>query len=141
MVFAMEQMNLFISKVQSDNELRAKLDALACQNPDVGKIIELASEYGFSITEEDYIQARKVAEQPAESGELSESDLDFVAGGATQNRYDPQICSQYQEAHYNCVGFFSSCWCDHFSKDKIRHGCWREKCAMGYFSYIVDIYR
>jgi len=144
MVFTMEQMKLFISKVQSDNELRAKLDKLACQNPDVGKVIELAAEYGFSITEEDYIQAKeaaeKAAELPAKSGMLNESDLASVAGGNMGSRHDYKICSQYDRTHYNCVGFLSLSWCYYFIREPIEHGRWNERCIFRYFDNEVDFF-
>ena len=139
----MDQMQAFIEKARNDKELMAKLDALgaggAGAEPD--KIVALAAEYGFSITEEDY---RKANEQTGvrKTGELKEEDLEAVAGGATQNRYDPEICSKYTAVHYNCVGFLAWNWCDHYRREylpPVSSGPSAERyqytCVMGRYDY------
>jgi hypothetical protein len=75
--------------------------------------------------------------------ELSEKDLDAVAGGWSQNRYDPNVCkASLGRTRYECVGYLSSCWCDHYSMDGLSKRCpytnapiFRHKCAMGAFDY------
>ena len=68
-----EQLNAFLEKVKSDTELQEKLKAAA--SPEAA--IEIAKEAGFLITAEElqsFAQSTTV--------ELSEKDLENVAGGA-----------------------------------------------------------
>ena len=66
-----EQLKAFIAKVQSDTSLQEKLKAAA--NPDA--VVSIAKEAGFAISAED-IQSMQ------SSTDLSDEDLEFVAGGA-----------------------------------------------------------
>jgi hypothetical protein len=89
-------------------------------------------------------------EEIKQSAELTEAQLDGVAGGATQNRWNPDECRKYGRTAYNCVGFLAGCWCDYYSKDFLRYGhisstqrhtlkeVYRHKCAMGAFNYEGD---
>ena len=70
----MEQLKAFMEKAQSDSELVAKLEALGIKGAGVDDYIALAAEYGFSITAEELEEASKHVE-------LSEEELDNVAGG------------------------------------------------------------
>jgi len=74
-----------------------------------------------------------------ETVELDATDLDRVAGGATQNRYDAQVCPSKREADASCGGFFNIYWCDHFQETKVGPRTFRKKCTLGYFNYTVDI--
>ena len=130
----MKQMQAFIEKAKNDKELMAKLDALGAGGAGADKVIALAAEYGVTITEEDYRKAAEMA-GTRKSGELAEEDLEAAAGGATQNRYDPAICGKYTKAHYNCVGFLTWNWCDHYVQKTLKSGICRYKCNMGYYDY------
>ena len=66
-----EQLKAFLDKVKSDISLQEKLKAAA--SPEAA--IDIAKEAGFAITAED-IQSKTV--------ELSEEDLEGVAGGACE---------------------------------------------------------
>jgi len=140
----MNQMQALLEKARNDKELMAKLDALGASGAGPDKIIALAAEYGFSITAEDYTNACESA-MALKSGEISEVELDSVAGGdgATQNRWDPKVCNNYNRTHYNCVGFFKATWCDHYERtwhhqDNIGYTTFRHVCGMGRFDYIAD---
>ena len=75
----MEQINLFMEKAQEDKELAAKLKEMQASKATVEEFTALATEHGFTVTKEDVEQPnRKV------SGELSEEQLDEVAGGKTK---------------------------------------------------------
>ncbi|MCL2003099.1 MAG: hypothetical protein FWG72_03720 [Oscillospiraceae bacterium] len=69
--------------------------------------------------------------------ELTETELDAVAGGATTNRYNPAECSKHNDVHYNCVGFLSGNWCDHYRRTIDNSSEWETKiyrrCVMGFF--------
>ena len=68
-------MKKLLEAMEQNAELKAKIDELD-KNPDsaVKDYIELASEYGIEIKEEDF--------QPASiQGEVSDEELDAVAGG------------------------------------------------------------
>ena len=135
----MRKMQAFIDKARTDSALMAKLDTLGTGEEVSEKVIAIAAEYGFAITEEDYRQA---AEQVGKlkSGELAEEDLEAAAGGGpTQNRYDPERCSDLTQAAYECVGFLKLTWCDHFRETEIKKWHFRYACAMGCFDYIGDI--
>ena len=76
----MEQINLFMEKAQEDEELAAKLKEMQASKATVEKFIAFAAEHGFTVTKEDVEQPPKV------SGELSEQQLDEVAGGKTKHQ-------------------------------------------------------
>ena len=126
----MNQMQALLEKARSDKELMAKLNELGAggAEPDKmpGKVVALAAEYGVTITEEDYRLAVEAAAGhvcPRSAGqsaagcpsaeshgcarkaeELNEEDLEAVAGGATQNRYNPDVCGKYTKVEWECVG-------------------------------------
>ena len=67
------------------------------------------------------------------AGELKEEYPE--AAGITENRYSPDICGKYTEAHYNCVGLMGTVKCDHYSERMITQGKFRVKCNMSCFDY------
>jgi len=137
----MSQLIAFIEKAKSDKDLMAKLDALG-ENAGADEIIKLAKEYSFTVTEEE-IEKQKSSEDS--SGELSEDELESVAGGGSANRYNPDVCKDLPKTRFECVGFMSLCWCDHHRRthDPISPG-WGTKaryfhtCVMGAYSYRGD---
>ena len=132
----MNKMQAFIEQAKKDKDLMAKLDALGASGAGADKIIALAAEHGFTVTEEDCRQAAE-AQCPHKKGELKEEDLEAAAGGATTNRYDPAVCSQYNDVHFNCVGFLELNWCDHYRRSVDDSSNWERrlyrKCMMGFF--------
>lgn len=64
-----EKLKKFLEEASKNEELKARLAALT----DKETAIELAKEYGFTLTAEDF--------QPADGAELSLDELDSVAGG------------------------------------------------------------
>ena len=68
-----ENLKKFLEEASKNEELKAKLAALTDKETAVAKAIELAKEYGFTLTAEDF--------QPADGAELSLDELDQVAGG------------------------------------------------------------
>jgi len=75
-----ENMKKFLEEASKNEELKAKLAALTDKETAVAKAVELAKEYGFALTAEDF--------QPAEGEALSLDELDSVAGGSC-------FCSAY----------------------------------------------
>jgi predicted ribosomally synthesized peptide with nif11-like leader len=69
-----ENLKKFLEEASKNEELKAKLAALTDKDTAVAKAVELAKEYGFALTAEDF--------QPADGAELSLDELDSVAGGA-----------------------------------------------------------
>ena|GEM_PF-1223157 len=117
----MEQVKAFIEKATRDEQLAAKLEELTKQNAEVGEIIALAAEYGFTFTAEDLEAAKRNA---GESRELSEEELDNVAGGATYNYYDEDTCKGLTERKNGvCNGFLSVniLPCDHYRWEGIGY--------------------
>ena len=142
----MNQMQAFIEKAKNDTDLMAKLNELGASGASMDKVVALAAEYGFTVSEED---CRKAAESPCpscpqKSGELSEEELEAAAGG-NESRHDLAICSQYTETHYNCVGFLGLSHCSWY-KYTIHRDAWgmptsyEHYCIMGYFRYHVKAY-
>ena len=68
-----ENLKKFLEEASKNEELKARLAALTDKETAVEKAIEIAKEYGFALTAEDF--------QPADGGELSLDELDSVAGG------------------------------------------------------------
>ena len=76
----MDQLNEFIKKAESDEELTKKLETLGHNNAQLDEYIKLAAEYGFTITEDDIKELNKSKDHS--TVELNEEDLDNVTGGA-----------------------------------------------------------
>jgi len=74
----MDQLNAFIEKTKSDDGLKAKVEALGQKGAGIDDYIALAAEYGFVITAEEFNEVSK-------HGELSEDDLENVAGGMSNS--------------------------------------------------------
>ena len=68
-----ENLKKFLEEASRNDELKARLTALTDKETAVEKAVEIAKEYGFTLTAEDF--------QPADGGELSLDELDQVAGG------------------------------------------------------------
>jgi len=74
-----------VEKVDTDPDLQSKVQAIAPGDKDAAleEIVRIASEAGFSFTVEDYeAAALEMAQDRHAAGELSDEDLDAVAGGA-----------------------------------------------------------
>ncbi|KZR88107.1 Nitrogen fixation protein of unknown function [Synechococcus sp. MIT S9509] len=67
-----EQLKAFLEKVKGDTSLQEKLKAAS----DADTVISIAKEAGFSISTDDLKKAQS---------ELSEEELEGVAGGANQS--------------------------------------------------------
>ncbi|MCL2049157.1 MAG: Nif11-like leader peptide family natural product precursor [Defluviitaleaceae bacterium] len=52
-------MKAFIEKARSDTAILAKLDALGAAGASADKIVALAAEYGYTVTEEECREAAK----------------------------------------------------------------------------------
>ena len=75
----MNQIQAFIEKAKSDENILANIKELSKKETSDDEIISLAADYGFTITKDD-IESMK--NHKTESGELNEEDLEKVAGGA-----------------------------------------------------------
>lgn len=69
-----ENLKKFLEEASKNEELNAKLAALTDKETAVKKAVEIAKEYGFALTTEDF--------QPTDGAKLSLDELDRVAGGA-----------------------------------------------------------
>ena len=68
-----ENLKKFLEEASKNEELKAKLEALTDKETAAEKAIEIAKEYGFALTAEDF--------QPLKGEELSLDELDQVTGG------------------------------------------------------------
>ena len=78
-----------------------------------------------------------------QNNELHEEDLEAAAGGATQNRWNPEVCGKYAKVEYDCVGFQEFTWCDHYREKNLSpantHAAeqrWQYSCVMGCYDYV-----
>ena len=80
-------------------------------------------------------------EDKKQADEIGEKDLDSVTGGATQNRYDPNVCPGRRRAEQSCWGFLGTIWCDHYRRKYNRDksdsflSIFDVECVMGSFRY------
>ena len=136
----MNQMQAFIEKTKNKSELIAKTYALGASGAEPDKVIDLAAEYGFPITIEDYRMASKMAGEQKTEGPVAE-DLVAEAGEPTENYYDRKRCSQIDRVSFVCCGFLGAVWCEHYSyvrrceNDIVYES---HKCAKGRFDYVGD---
>ena len=68
-----ENLKKFLEEASKNEELKASLTTLTDKDTAVEKAIEIAKEYGFTLTDENF--------QSADGAELSLDELDSVAGG------------------------------------------------------------
>ena len=73
-------------------------------------------------------------------GVIAEEDLEAAAGGATQNRYNPDVCGKYTKVEYECVGFLKKIRCDHYKEESLNliRTRYHYTCVMGRYDYIGD---
>ena len=83
-----ENLKKFLEEASKNEELKAKLAALTDKDTAAAKAVELAKEYGFALTAEDF--------QPMEGEVISLDELDQVAGG-TSDCSLPQILGQQSD--------------------------------------------
>ena len=98
-------------------------------------------------------QTQALLEKARNDKELMETELEDAAGGATQNRYDPQRCGNTTRTSYECVGFLTMTWCDHYRQKYIPPAGigpggpvgagsgerYRHVCVMGRYDYEGDM--
>ena len=140
----MEQLKAFLEKAKTDSELAAKLDELGSQKAVDDEYIALAAEHGFTFTKEDIEQMKSEEPKHCGSCELQEEDLDNVAGGGGgHDRFNDEICRQYKDVHYYCVGFLRFAWCKYYERKFVKETSdgtiYWHKCKKDYFSYEGDI--
>ena len=68
-----ENLKKFLEEASKNEELKTKLEALTDKETAGERAVEIAKEYGFSLTAEDF--------KSAEGEELSVDELEQVAGG------------------------------------------------------------
>ena len=74
-----EQLQAFLEKVKDDTELQEKFNGAA----DTDAVLAIAKEAGFSISADDLTKAQS---------EISEDQLEGVAGGACNTNSDQVTC-------------------------------------------------
>ena len=68
-----ENVKKFLEEASKNEELKAKLAALTDKDTAVVKAVEIAKEYGFTLTADDF--------KTADGTDLSADELEAVAGG------------------------------------------------------------
>ena len=69
-----ENMKEFLKEVENNAELKARLSALPDEEASKEKVVEIAKEYGFTLTAEDY--------EVGNAENISDEELAAVAGGS-----------------------------------------------------------
>ncbi len=77
----------FLSAVERSPELQQQLKSLQEDTPEtIKRVIEMAAQAGYTFCADDLrAAARSRAEQQMQTGEISEEDLEKVAGGTSDN--------------------------------------------------------
>ena len=80
---SIQAVNQFLEKVAQDNKIQEELaQAMQAEN-DRQAVVELGAKNGFEFTGEELMtEIEKRQQAAADSGELSEEELEAVAGGA-----------------------------------------------------------
>ena len=130
----MKALHAMLEKAKNDKDFEAKLNALGESGAAPEAVIAFAAEHGFAITED---ELNSCGGDCGKCGELTEEDLDKVAGGVgpTKDRYDSAVCPSLTRTRYECVGFLALVWCDHYKQTKIG---WVYR---GNTNDIIDIYK
>ena len=138
----MEQLKLFLEKAKTDGGLMAKLDELGAKKAADDEIIALAAEHGFTFTKEELEQLRTEG-FTLKSRQLCEEELENISGGQTKyDRFNHEICSQYTEVHYYCVGFLGAHPCKYYQISRIGQlgdNRYHHKCEKYYFDYVGSL--
>ena len=81
-------LNQFQNEVMQDSALQEQFKTAAATSPEsLGELaVKLGSERGYSFTTSEVEQALAAQNAASEAGELSDQQLDAVAGGAWKNR-------------------------------------------------------
>ncbi|WP_083894164.1 Nif11-like leader peptide family natural product precursor [Rivularia sp. PCC 7116] len=81
---SIEAVNQFLEKVAKDSNIQEELvQAMQAEN-DRQAVVELGAKHGFNFTGDELMnEIEKRQKAAADSGELSEEELEAVAGGAT----------------------------------------------------------
>ncbi|WP_035779153.1 Nif11-like leader peptide family RiPP precursor [Butyrivibrio sp. MC2013] len=83
-----ENLKKFLEEASKNEELKTKLEALTDKDTATEKAIEIAKEYGFTLTAEDFKETQGAV--------LSDDELDQVAGGGCAIMgTDPMGCLFY----------------------------------------------
>ena len=69
-----ENMKEFLKEVENNAELKARLSALPDEEASKEKVVEIAKEYGFTLTAEDC--------EVGKAENISDDELEAVAGGS-----------------------------------------------------------
>ena len=80
-----ESIKKFSAEIEKDDELKAKLEALAGQDDALEQVITIAKGYGLTLTEEDFAALADEDFEEDEGTELDYDQLDAVAGGISHS--------------------------------------------------------
>lgn len=77
---SIETVNQFLTKVSQDEKLQTELSQAVKEQESATAAVELADQHGYKFTPEEFEQQIQKM-QKAQDGELSEEELETVAGG------------------------------------------------------------
>lgn len=88
---SMQAMNSFLEMAETDEAVASRLVAILDENEPGAippKIVELANDNGYAVTEADVVETRERFEKAVdgtdvEDGDLSDEDLEHVSGGVS----------------------------------------------------------
>ena len=78
---SIEAVNQFLEKVTQDNQLQEELTKAMEAEDDRQAVTDLANNKGYQFTVEELMAEIEKRQKALESGELSEEELESVAGG------------------------------------------------------------
>lgn len=102
--------------------MNEELMAKARQAKSAGELLTLAKENNVELTEE---QANIYFEQMNKVGELSEDELDSVAGGGCSNYHDNSVSPNGTCSDWQCdrCGAKGGCWTHYFYERSVCSNC------------------
>ena len=116
-IMSVENLNKFQKDLEEKEKLRKKFDEeMASEGvtseKDYKSVVKIAQKLGYDITEEDFETAKSANVENMEKGELSDDELDKVAGGAWWQGPDAP------DGHeVGCVMFYYLTWHEYYSKN------------------------
>ena len=119
-IMSVENLNKFQKDLEEKEELRKKFDEKmkserVTREKDYKAVVKIAQKLGYDIIEEDFVNSKSANFENMEKGELSEDELDKVAGGAAWMGPDAP------DGHeVGCALFYYFRWSQYFYSDNYK---------------------
>ena len=90
---SVENVKAFYNRMVKDEDFRTQvMKDESLKDMDIGNLVAVAGKHGFEFTEADYEALKKEFLEKQKSGELSDLDLEMVAGGKLEGTHGLGMC-------------------------------------------------